>query len=182
MKRAGMSSVALALVLMACGDGRGPSTGDDRGSLSAELPKQPANFRIELAGSACFGTCPTYNASIDQDGNVSFTGERCVAQPGTSSKRVPAEDARAIYDALRATKFATLGDRYLRTEDGCSAVATDHPTSTWKVAADEFEKSLVRYHGCMGVAGLPEVDAVEAVFQVRAAIDVWLEPPSPPCR
>jgi hypothetical protein len=142
------------------------------------LPEQPDTFRIELSGSACYGSCPTYKAAIDQDGNVSFVGETCVTRPGAFSNQVDASDARAIYDALRATKYAELGDRYTSEEEGCEAVLTDGPTYGWNVQADDEQKSLVRDSGCEGVDGLNQVDAVMSVFEQRAGLLQYLQPKS----
>lgn len=139
------------------------------------LPEQPAEFEIELAGGECFGDCPTFKLDIDQAGNVVFRGAHCAARPGAFTYMVSPDDARAIYEALAATKYAALGDRYTRAEDGCR-LATDMPTFSWRVRADDFEKPLERYQGCEGVDGLPEIDAVMAVVHERSDTLRFLQP------
>jgi hypothetical protein len=148
---------------------------DADGSSAAALPVQPDTFHVELSGTPCFGDCPTYSASIDQDGKVRFVGERCVARPGVFEYEVSAADARAVYDALIATKYASLRDRYVDEEDGCD-VFTDAPTYTWNVLADDRQKPLTRYGGCEGVDGLDDVDAVMSVLHERAEVNRYLKP------
>jgi hypothetical protein len=173
--------------LMAChetetGDpGDGEPNGLANGTTPAEqLPEHPETFRIALSGGPCYGSCPTYSASLDQDGNVSFVGETCAARPGVFAHKVSREDAHAVYDALRATAYASLGDRYTTEEDGCD-LWTDSPTYRWEVSADAETKPLERYAGCEGVAGLSEIDAVMQVFHERADILRFLEPPPFEC-
>jgi hypothetical protein len=171
-------AVLLLTTLAACNEPEtGASGAPDSGQPEPEasLPTQPDTFKIALAGTPCFGSCPTYSASLDQDGNVTFIGERCAARPGVFSLNVGKKEARTVYDALIASEYASLGDRYTQEEDGCD-VYTDSPTYRWNVSADDKQKPLERYAGCEGVDGLEEVDAVMAVFHEHAQTLRFLEP------
>jgi hypothetical protein len=147
---------------------------------NAVLPEDPATFRIELTGTACEGGCPTYSVAMDQDGNVSFVGEACVARPGVFTQKVAAEDARAVYDALLATPYGELRDRYNEPSE-CPELLVDAPTYSWRVQADGQEKSLVRYAGCDGVPALEEVDAVMRVVHQRSDVARYLYPAAINC-
>jgi hypothetical protein len=155
---------AMILGLSACSDSH-----SGRSETGGALPSDPGAFRIELSATACFGACPVYHLAIDQQGDVEFFGERCVARPGAFEQTVPAADARAVYDALLATPYASLGERYVHEEDGCELI-TDAPTYTWWVMADGKKKALVHYAGCLGIDALKKVDAVRATFHERANV------------
>jgi hypothetical protein len=148
--------------------------GTEQGSDDAGAVDSPKQFKITLSTTACFGTCPVYEASIDQDGQVEFEGHEHVTQEGHASKQVPGQDARAVYDALRDAGYWQLNDVYRTEADGCSAVATDHPTYEWQVITDGVTKPLSDYLGCAGVAGLAKVRMVEALFEEKAAFSQWI--------
>jgi hypothetical protein len=179
MQRKTFAHSLLLLSLVACNDAAddwptttGPTILNERpdaGMSEPTLPEQPKTFRIELSGTGCFGDCPTYSTSIDQDGNVVFVGERCVGRPGVFEQKVSASDARAVYDALRATEYGALGDRYVSEADGCE-VWSDSPTYDWHVQADTREKTLSRYAGCEGIAALDMIDAIMPLLQERANV------------
>lgn len=182
MPRKSLASALTLLTLAAChgselarGAGNDPARNAPGVSPEDVLPDAPETFRIELSGSACFGTCPTYTAAIDQDGNVSFFGSLCVHRPGAFAHKIAPEDARAVYDALMSTEYRSLGDRYTEEADGCE-LFTDAPTYSWNVSADGAEKPLVRYAGCEGVDGLEAVDAVMGIFRERSDLPRYLKP------
>jgi hypothetical protein len=143
---------------------------------TARLPEAPTSFRVALTGSACYGDCPTYSATLDAEGQVTFVGKQCVARPGVYRKKVSSEQARAFYDQLKNTAYASLNERYYTKTDGCPQVFTDAPTSTWRVDADGTSKALAHDKGCEGVSELEAIDALEPVFQASAEIVDWLRP------
>jgi hypothetical protein len=184
MNRAIPFLFALAVLLCACGDADHPAAVSRPGEPALEgqaapqrlLPERPKVFRIELSAGSCLGSCPTYSMSLDQDGYVSFVGEGCLLRPGVWERRIAKADARAVYDALLATSFDSLGDRYEREEDGCMLI-TDAPTTVWRVVADGKKKTLKHYGGCLGVAEekLAEVEAIRPLMQERAEVVDLLE-------
>jgi hypothetical protein len=188
-RRVGLLAVCVA-VSAACAEirdsGGDPPSPGPAPALSLEydpepvLPRQPRQFEIELTRGACHGDCPSYRAAIDQDGKVSFFGQRCVVRPGSSRRQVEPEDARAVYDALIAARYPSFGDRYVDEADGCQLVS-DAPTQLWKVRADGRYKSLKHYAGCLGVEGLEMVRAVERLLLERADLLDDLEPAYPQC-
>lgn len=190
------AATVLALTIAACtddarmmdpddGSNVGPGevadgNGSDAPPAQLTLPVEPAQFSVELSGTACFGDCPTYTVSIDQAGEVRFVGEQCVARPGVFTQRVAPEAARALYDAIVASPYPRLGDRYVTASDGCN-VFTDAPTSRWRVRGDDQEKTLTRYHGCDGVDELLEVDALESLVRTQSAVEAWFRRPDFNC-
>lgn len=179
IRRLALFASTLIVGSTACGDGDVPPTHviPSQPALAGQpppehvLPEHPKAFRVELSGGYCFGSCPSYDLSIDQDGYVSFVGEGCLVRPGVWERRVPKEDARAVYDALFATRYEQLNDRYEQEADGCSLI-TDAPTVTWKIVGDGKKKGLRHYMGCLGVDedALDEVEALRPFVQEKARV------------
>jgi hypothetical protein len=69
-----------------------------------------------------------------------------------------------------------LNERYTAQTDCPRGVATDGPTSRWRVEADDSSKPLDYDKGCEGVPELDAIDALEPVFQSTAEISAWLKP------
>lgn len=177
-----------AVLLVACaGEPRASLVADDPGAEPADstgsaeasaptLPEAPEHFEIQIAKSECFGSCPVYTARIDEAGEVRFRGEMCVARPGMSMRALTAADARALYDALRASPFAALNPRYADTKDGCKAVSTDGPGTTWRVTVDGVTREVLRYSGCEWLSELEALDALEAEVQSTLQLEDWVGP------
>jgi hypothetical protein len=140
------------------------------------LPESPTKFRVELAQTECFGFCPIYSLTVDQDGRVTYYGESWVARFGPQEKQVSAQDARAIYDALYQAGYNKLNRCYLEQVDGCR-VTTDAPYSYWDVSADGMAKALDRYLGCEHPSPeLHQVDVATRVVLEKAGVNAWVTP------
>jgi Domain of unknown function (DUF6438) len=146
------------------------------GSAASALPASPEHFEIQIARSECFGSCPVYTARIDEAGEVRFRGEQCVTRVGVATRELPAAEARALYDALRASPFATLNPRYVNEDDGCKAYSTDGPGTTWRVTVDGVAREVLRYSGCEGLPDLEALDALEADVKSTLQLEDWVGP------
>ncbi len=104
--------------------------GDASSDASSWPPAQPSAYRIGASGGQCLGDCPVYSVELDQTGRVRYFGGLCTVRPGSFTKQVPPADARMLYDALAATQFWRLGDRYATEQDGCPMVWADASTSS----------------------------------------------------
>lgn len=103
-----------------------------------------------------------------------FGGRRHTALIGKSVKSVPAANALSVYQSLVELGFWSLRDEYVTVEDGCTRVATDHPTHTWTVERDGESKTVKHYLGCDGVAVLAELEAVEDLLREEAGLAEWI--------
>ena len=110
------------------------------------------SFSVELSGSSCYGSCPTFSVRIDQNGHVGFLGVDWVARPGYYELDVPAARARALYDAMIEAGFLRLRDRYAEAADGCVELFTDAPTYTFALRAGDRTKRVEIYGGCRSSA------------------------------
>jgi len=144
------------------------------------LPASPTNFRVELRETECFGFCPDYSMTVDQDGRVTYYGRTYVARFGPHEKQVPPADARAIYDALYQAGYGKLNRCYRDTVDGCR-LSTDSPWSYWNVSADGAARGVDRYHGCQHPSPeLSQVDATARLVLEKAGLSAWVRAPQPP--
>jgi hypothetical protein len=156
------------------GGDRKPTGGTGGSDEDAGVPAVPKNFEVSLSTGRCFGKCPVYEVTVDQSGKVEFDGHENVAQQGRASKQIPADDARAIYDAVVETHYWQLKEAYSTAADGCVQVATDHPTFNWKVTADDKTKTLKQYLGCKGIPELDKLHAIEALLREKCALSEWI--------
>jgi Domain of unknown function (DUF6438) len=142
-------------------------------SQASALPTAPTAFAIRLAATGCFGTCPQYELEVDEQGHVQYMAGVCAGRPGRFELDIADADARALYDALIASGYADLEDRYTHGEN-CPDEWTDHPSSFWSVRADGRTKTLARYKGCKGLPEVERVDALESTFASTAGVSSWL--------
>jgi hypothetical protein len=88
----------------------------------------PERFEIGLTTSACFGTCPVYQMSVDERGRLHFYGKAWVEKPGSYDTDVSVTDVKQLYADMLQSGFVRMQDSYVSEADGCS-LATDAPTS-----------------------------------------------------
>jgi Domain of unknown function (DUF6438) len=151
-----------------------PLVSDEPDADVSPPPADPHMFTISLSDTACFGTCPVFDVSIDQAGSVNFDGQDYVAQKGHSSMQVAPANARAIYDALVGVEFWQLRDRYVNEADGCGRVSSDSPTTSWTVVVDGRSKTVIHYHGCRDVPEVEALDALEPLLRDKTGISAWI--------
>src|ERR1700722_19467871 len=72
----------------------------------------PADTRIELRRTECYGPCPAYTVSIDASGIVTWNGERSVRVRGPQTDRIPLSSVAALLDTADRIGFFGLEDRY----------------------------------------------------------------------
>jgi hypothetical protein len=158
------------------GSGGGANQEADAGTdlEDAGASALPQQYKISFSTTECFGRCPVYSVSLDQDGNVEFEGQSNVAKEGKSTKQVAPNDAADVYEALLAASYFGFKDEYRTEEDGCERVRTDASTHKWSVARDGQTKDLSQYLGCEGVPGLDKVEAVSKLLIEKSGISDWI--------
>ena len=115
-------------------------------STAQETPTR--DFTITLERSVCFGRCPDYTVSIDEDGNVVFEGGRFVAASGKHEANVGADAAATLLAQFENAGFWTLQNEY-------RARVTDLPTYVLTLRVGDREKRVLDYGGTM--MGMPEI-------------------------
>lgn len=107
----------------------------------------PERFEIGLTTSACFGTCPVYQMSVDERGRLHFYGKAWVEKPGSYDADVSIADVKQLYADMLQAGFLRMQDSYVSEADGCS-LATDSATAHFSLRADDKEKEVNYYQGC----------------------------------
>lgn len=96
--------------------------------FSSMPPK--SDLFIEYKKTPCFGTCPTYTATIFNDGTVEYVGHDFVKVKGERRFKLKPSELRIIKDAVINSDFFTLDDVY-------DEIVTDLP-STYTTVHDNM--------------------------------------------
>jgi len=141
-----------------------------------EVPETLQRFSLER--TACFGFCPIYKVTVDENDVLQFTGERFVAEAGGAvSKRLPKGSFKKLVSIAKAHDFAGYDSQY-PDEDAanCAGVATDMPTVIIGFAADGLDHQVSVYQGCMNFAGQERFNEMLLAMDALLDIDDWIGP------
>jgi hypothetical protein len=81
----------------------------------AEVPPMPGDFRLRLERTACYGSCPIFEAKLNIDGSLQMHSKRFVeglANDTTYEKQVDEAARRAAWALLFRHTFWDLAERY----------------------------------------------------------------------
>jgi hypothetical protein len=147
------------------------------------MSSDPANVRITLQRSACFGSCPDYRVTVFGDGRVVFTTEtkpadevagvhrqfamsQGVLLPGTHTDLIEPNAVIDLVEQFRKAGFSVLKPEY-------SAGVTDAPTYVLTYQVGNRHKSVIDYVGQR--AGMPKaVTDLEQAVDRTAGSDRWV--------
>lgn len=142
--------LALGAMMMACAPVATPDTGGPTTTPSGAAT-------ITLTRSVCFGFCPDYTVSINQDGLVSYEGRRYVNVEGPQTDQIEPAAVQALLARFDAVNFMSLQNEY-------RAHVSDMPTYTITLVRNGRTKTVVDYGG--PGAGMPQ-----AVRELEDEID-----------
>lgn len=112
-----------------------------------ETPAAEGPVTITLTRSMCFGFCPAYRVTIEEDGQVTYRGERFVNVVGEGRATIPRADVERLLRRFDEVGFDQLRDEY-------RAQVTDLPTYTITLERNGRSKTVVDYGGLS--AGMPQ--------------------------
>jgi hypothetical protein len=136
--------------------------GCSHGSTSSASHTVAPIEAVTLHRSACYGQCPVYTVTIKSDGSVIFHGLEHVKAVGDSHQQIPAARVAELAKAIDDLGYWTWKNQYRSEEDGCAAVATDHPGVDIEVRRGGVTKRVSYYYGCKG---LPVADQIDGLSQ-----------------
>ena len=129
---------------------------------------------ITLERTRCFGFCPDYTVSINQDGLVRYEGRNFVNVRGVQTRQIPVADVNALLARFDAVNFNSLRNEY-------RAGITDIPSYTLTLERNGVRKSVLDYGGTR--VGLPEsVRALEDEIDRVAGTEEWVRRNGQPVR
>src|SRR5690554_3964075 len=97
---------------------------------------------IKLQRTACYGTCPVYNVTVDNQGNVNYFGEMFVYKTGQHQWKISKYKIKQLNDKLKEFDFKSFvyqtGGVYV----------TDYPSCITTVKFTDGEtKEINHYYG-----------------------------------
>ncbi len=125
--------------------------------VSATAAPVPADTRISMERTACFGACPIYTVTIMGDGQVTYNGRRFVRVTGDQHGTASLADVAHLVAMMDAAHFFNLPDEY-------RARVTDLPSQVITLQSGGRTKTVTDYGGEM--IGMPH-----AVREIEAEID-----------
>ena len=75
-------------------------------------PSQSTTPTISLEYTSCFGFCPTYTVSIDEDGIVNYMGYENVQKIGAIQSSITKNDLNSIIEKINQINFYEFDDEY----------------------------------------------------------------------
>lgn len=109
---------------------------------SEEESKPPRSVNrgdsVRLFRSACFGTCPEYQVTVSENGDVAWKGLAYVTAIGVRQSRIDPRSARALIRRFLDPKFWALCGNY-------SSTVTDNPGTDIEVHIGGRSKTVSNY-------------------------------------
>lgn len=136
------------------------------GCAPVETPATQGTVMITLSRTVCFGFCPAYRVSINQDGEVVYVGERFVNVRGEQRAVIPRTDVQRLVARFEEIGFESLRDQY-------RANVTDLPTYTITFERNGRRKVVVDYGG-LSVGMPPSVRELQDEIDRVANTGRWV--------
>ena len=117
-----LSHIVLGLVLLAS-------------SSCANRKKSDPEIILSFKQTACFGTCPIYVMTIDENGHVLYEGERFVDKLGVYTKDLSKDEQKELFKYLNDFEWELYKDEY-RTQ------VTDLPSTIVQYRTKKVDKKI----------------------------------------
>lgn len=101
---------------------------------------------ITLKRSACYGTCPVYELTIDADGNVTFDGQKHTKTIGKATGKIAVGEIDRLISEFNTAGFLDLDDNY--DQKTCPNFATDMSTVAVSLRQNGQTKTVIHNLGC----------------------------------
>lgn len=80
--------------------------------LADDLVKREKNTLISIRKTQCFGDCPAYEVYIDNQGNITYTGNAYVIEKGTRKFKLSDKEFASLKDKLNKKSFTSFKEVY----------------------------------------------------------------------
>ncbi len=143
--------------------------------LTRGINTVPSESRDEfaLARTACFGVCPVYDVTVDDQDYLQFRGKQFVAEEGGSiSKRLPAGSYKKLIAIAASHNFNQFDNAYPNADaSNCPQTITDAPSILVGFSKGEKTENIRVYGGCIGFDGQQRfaamITAMDAVLDIE---------------
>jgi hypothetical protein len=118
--------LVFSLALPACAQRKLPRK--SKVAAVAPAPAKAPEPVLIFQRTPCYGTCPTYTASIFADGRVEYEGQRFVNLLGKHTLRLPPATVQELLAEAKRIDFNKLQEKYSgNTSDLPATIITVHP-------------------------------------------------------
>lgn len=107
---------------------------------SPKIKPAKDDFSFFVKKTPCYGTCPTYELSVDAGGDVLYNAVRFTEQTGRFTKKISPEKLAQLKIAVRESPFFSWDTLY--DDPGIS----DMPSTIVEIALDGKKKKVVNRH------------------------------------
>ncbi len=131
------------------------------GSACKKRNQVPESASIVLSKTACFGTCPIYQMTINGNGLATFEGERFTDKIGSFSKQLTEQETKDLFRQLATYDWNSFQDSY-------PAQVTDLPSVIFHFNFKDVKKKV-------SVRGEhpPTLDVIDNMLSNIAESDGW---------
>jgi hypothetical protein len=142
---------------------RGPSNAVLASAAVSNAPSAQEPITITLQRTICFGFCPAYTVTIQEDGTVTYDGSRHVKVAGKRTWKIDPAAVRALAKEMQDAGYFELQDEY-------RAMVTDHPTTYTSLTIGGRTKKVRNY-----VAGPPKLKDLEEKIDTVAGTKKYVK-------
>ena len=136
---------------------------------------EPDNsFLLTLKRTACYGTCPIYEVTLEPNNTVTFVGERFVAETGEHTTSIDAEASRELLSKFDAAGFLDLPAGM---EKECGTFVTDVPGIVLSFRRENKSRTVEDLSGCRGNMRLEAVRALAREVDKTLKTSQWIGGP-----
>jgi hypothetical protein len=144
-------------------------------------PESAVPKSITLERTACMGTCPAYQLTVNRAGRIAFVSRNSYDNGRSANGLVTSSVLDSLYARAVRVDFFAFPDTLVGNPPFCDSYATDSPTATVTINTNTGKKSVVDYHGCFAKSPtskvkLSELRAFEDAIDSLAASTRWIQP------
>ncbi|XSG77645.1 DUF6438 domain-containing protein [Herpetosiphon llansteffanensis] len=144
-------------------------------AVPTTIQQVPADLRISLERTACFGECPIYHVTIDATGKVTYQGKDFVKTVGQAEASISNEQLLTLINAFVASNYWNYKVSYEFAGPECNGMMSDMPDANTSITMNGTTKSVRHYYGCEGFAGEAELKALEALIDTTVNVKQWTD-------
>ena len=122
----------------------------------------PADTKITLSRTICYGTCPAYKLEVFANGRVVFNGQAHVRKTGTVTWEISADRIKELISEFHKINYFSLADDYsLSNRKNCPNFGSDAPSVTTSITINGQTKTVFHSHGCQDLEILSQLESFE---------------------
>lgn len=136
------------------------------------------DLMITLNRTACYGTCPVYELTIEADGSIAFDGKKHTKTVGNAKGKIDIRQIDRLLDEFNSVDYLDLDEVY--DEKTCPSYSTDMSTVRTSIRQNGKTKFVSHYLGCSEKGGdnkpyPPGLTELERSIDAAVRSEQWIE-------